>query len=795
MRPCSLAVDAAKTGNVVSLDRFPDLPDKKRRPDFLRKTDLDDFNGRNDSSFEYYPSQRALGHLYRAVHESGLKTPSAVYGGPVLGDGMSVSFGYLRLLVEADLASLLDTPPEPLKHVPPTYSDTVAPVLASFSALFANIARTHTPPNDAGRQVSELELFAVTSLLASQRHDAARGNAIAAMAREVAALVNWLERELTSATSPLGEQVDGETLRLRYSAWIFALESGDEWTAGTKSARWICLALLLETMRTEKARRDKLDEARSPSEVHGPVGPVYGQVAAHSHQLVRPQQPTPPPSPPVTRSGRSVPSSTPMAPTVPLATRPRTSTSRTDSSQHRSVPVHPPAASSAPHERSNYPLRPTASPSHPIRRSVGARAADPESSVDFKPQDRRHLAASQPHSHHQPRTRSRTSSGLSEAYDPFPAARLRSPSPAQYEPPQPLGSLAAPLTPQPDGNGRHALGAYESASDDDDPLETTARRALEEFGFERNAESPPAHTAGLGQAVAASTELEKLDEEAAAGASTEPEELDEEEAAAEAERDKLWQEFRRRKYLEGIAVPVHRPGRRAPTTTASRTGGSDTHGASSSSPRPPGTTSYPSSSRRSFLPSEEHERDEATSARSRGRGRDDELARADVGRSDPHGPVPPRHAAAPLPPPRAHAYDYVDHERHRCAVPLAHPAPQRPFRGTDVHDNEPAFAAPPSPNRRRSPPRSDIYQPWSPPPYAPTALGDDFDPDIVEEQPQDAQPQDEYEPPPTPPEKHRGYFQGGDAPFWVRPAPSVPAPSSPSIQLTLAPHASPAGSL
>ncbi|GAA5838795.1 hypothetical protein JCM9279_003864 [Rhodotorula babjevae] len=717
----SLAVDAAKTGNVVSLDRLPDLPDKKRRPDFLRKTDLEDLTGYNERAFEYYPSQRALGHLYRAVDESGLKTPSAVYGGPVLGDGMSVSFGYLRLLVEADLASLLDSPPEPLKHVPPSYYDTVAPILASFTALFANIARTHTPPNNTGRQVSELELFAVTSLLASQRHDAARGSAIAAMAREVAALVNWLERELTSASSrPLGERVDGETLRLRYSAWVTAVESGEEWTVGTKSARWICLALLLETMRTEKARRDQLDEARSPSEVHGPVGPIYGQVAVHSHPLIRPQQPTPPPSPPVTRSGRSVPSSTPMAPTVPLATRPRISTSRT-----ASVPTHPPAAPSLHLDHSPFPLRPALPPLRASRPPLGMHAVDPED-TNAEQQARRRLAASQPGALGQPRTYSYAHSDASDAGgSPLPA-------------PQPLGSLVAPPTPYAETDAHLALGAYESSSDDGDPLEAQTLQAFGALGLEHGLGPSDGRAASAGQRLAASTEEEELDEQ---------------EAAAEAERDKLWQEFRRRKYLEGVAVPLHRPGRRAPTTATSRTGASAPAGASwALTPQggtlrhaheAPAATTYPSNSWRSTSSSAAEPRHEQPA----GDHVQDWVA---------HDPALTRHAASSFSPPHADVGRDAAYSPHQAAVPLAHPAPRRPFLGASGRRDAPLGAAPASHAFPPPPAPSDIHSPWSPPPYAPTSPANDAD-----------EQQDEYEPPPTPPDKRRGYFQGGAAPFWA----------------------------
>ncbi|GAA5928050.1 hypothetical protein JCM3775_002799 [Rhodotorula graminis] len=701
----SLAVDAAKTGNVVSLDRLPDPPDKKRRPDFLRKTDLDDITGYTDSSFEYYPSQRALGHLYRAVDESGLKTPSAVYGGPVLGDGMSVSFGYLRLLVEADLASLLDTPPEPLKQVPPSYYDTVAPILASFSALFANIARAHTPPNSTGRQVSELELFAVTSLLASQRHDAARGNAVAAMAREVAALVNWLERELTSTSSrALGEQVDGETLRLRYSAWTWAVESGDEWTVGVKSARWICLALLLETMRAERARRDTLDEARSPSEVHGPVGPIYGHVAVHSHQLVRPQQPTPPPSPPVTRSSRSIPSSTPIAPAVPLATRPRTSTSHPNSHTHLSTSSRPDAV--RPDPRANPPLVPLVPPMPASRHSLGPHVAGPEPGNNFERPHRQRLGSEQAASFPQPRTRSPTASETSDA-DGARAAALSWPSAGPSQPPHLLGSLAAPATPPPVGGGAFALGAYDSTSDDEDLREASARQAREAHGWERSAESSERRAAGAGQQSATSAEYDELDAD---------------EAEAEAERDKLWEAFRRRKYLEGVAVPVHRPGRRAPTTIVSHAGGSGSQGGSSS--------------------------------------------------LGPYKGAPPiaRYPTAPT------SYQSTSH--HDVPPSLAHPAPQRAFLDNSVHGDELVVAAPSSGDWRRPHPHLDIYQPWSPPPYAPTSFGDDLGPYPHEEQAGvgpdgldgvvEQHPQDEYEPPPTPPDKRRGYFQGAGAPFWAR---------------------------
>ncbi|GAA6048343.1 hypothetical protein JCM3770_000959 [Rhodotorula araucariae] len=559
------AVDAPKTGKVVTYDDMPDLPSKTCRPDFLRRTELDLVASENANGLTYYRSERALGYLYREIDEDGLRTPDAVHGRAVLNDSRSTSFGYLRLSVEADLASLLDTTPDSVKKLPASYADTLKPIIATFHAALANLARVHTLPTASGRTLSEVELFAVTSLLESQRHEAARGNAIAAMARELAALVNWLERALSSSSKGRAVgHLDGETLRLRYSAWVLAVEDDDEWTYGVKTARWVSLALLLEALRREKAHSDEAGELPSASEV---CGPVFGQVSTSPQQqrhLLEQQRPkpTPPPSPPVTRSGPSLPSSSQAAPIVPYSTRPRTSTTT-----NPSLDVTNPSRSAAPaprhpaHPSAPAPPPPTqqACPSHfysqQVWRGRPPRAAADPWGIDIERRRRYTRRGEDPPTFDEPGDfADDDDADQDDGFFAAPVTALAVP-PQQHPPWNAVHSPGAAVSPALGAPQRDALGVYGSSSEEEDEREraraaAAARCALEAAKSEPGGAEPDGVRAGDEHPQS----LEPSDE----GTSDDDD--------PEAARDRIWEDFRRRTWLEGQLLPAHRPGRDAATT-------------------------------------------------------------------------------------------------------------------------------------------------------------------------------------------------------------------------------------
>ncbi|BGP49874.1 hypothetical protein JCM10450v2_005779 [Rhodotorula kratochvilovae] len=815
-----LAVDAPKTGNVVALDRMPDLPSKELRPDFLRKTDLDLLAPVNEDGFQYYRSGRALGFLYREIEDDGLQTPPAVHGPPALDDSTSMSCAYLRLSVESDLASLFDTAPDNVKKLPASLKDHLDPILAAFYAAMANLARVHSLPNSAGRTLSEVELFAVTSLLDSQRHEAARGSAIAAMARELAALVNWLERALSSAAAghPQG-QLDGETLRLRYSAWVLAVETGDEWTYGVRTARWVCLALLLESMRKEKARRDELAEFRSASEVHGPV---FGQVAVppppqHFLQQERPQ-PTPPPSPPVARSGVSFPSSSLAAPAVPYASRPRTSAMSDPTSLPRGAAPAPLLSTDLstipplPHPPpQHFPLvTPSSFASQPMAHARAPRAAADPWGVDLERRRRYTRQGEEPPSFDDPGE----FSDADEDDDPgaFPAA-LSQPLP---RPPwvavHARGSAGAPSL----GARRDALGAYGSSSEESNEREraraVAALRALEVQREREEAEPEQERASGAREPGADDDDEEELNTE----------------EEAEAARLQLWEEQRRRAYLEGRPLPAYRPRQESMTARSTTMGGYDetsVFGATTRSrdevtaptTRPSATTTRAPASAgaqqvESYLERlarEQEEREQAQAQRraAKGKGRAVERPLEKVNPPSAASPPAPARSYAPLTYHTAHsAYGGLSKGGGSAREPpvfspapstghlpwptsslaynhgaVAQPTPQRHPTATPLLDDPTRHDTPP--HLRCAPPllmTNERDKPYSPPLYPPLshyqhrtyasasqASEQRAGPSSLAEEEDDAHEGEEYEPPPTPPDKRWGYFPNGEKPFWA----------------------------
>ncbi|BGP01655.1 hypothetical protein NBRC10513v2_005294 [Rhodotorula toruloides] len=337
----STSVDAPKTGIVVPLDSIPKLKTKVR-PDFLRKTD--ELEPTFKEGPQYHESQRALGHLYRNIEDTGLTTPTCVVS-PALGDGRSTSFRVLELRVERDIASLFDASPDILKSIVDSHRSTVAAVLDAFYAALHDLAIVHSLPRTDGRLLSEVEIFATASLQEVQRGEAARGNAVSAMHRQTARLVDWLEAQLTGpAVEP--QHTDVESLKLRYSAWRVAVEDGDEYDFGVKTARWACLALVFEAMQSEEERRFAVGTV-SPSAARARPASYslpLARVPASPRQTLPPGQPDRRPS--VGSFDKSIGiSSSSSKPLIPYSTRPRLSGSTPPTSPAHSLAAPlPPSA-------------------------------------------------------------------------------------------------------------------------------------------------------------------------------------------------------------------------------------------------------------------------------------------------------------------------------------------------------------------------------------------------------------------------------------------------------------------
>ncbi|BGO93231.1 hypothetical protein NBRC10512_007293 [Rhodotorula toruloides] len=339
----STSVDAPKTGIVVPLDSIPKLKTKVR-PDFLRKTDeLEPKEGP-----QYYDSQRALGHLYRNIEDTGLTMPTCVVS-PALGDGRSTSFRVLELRVERDIASLFDASPDILRSVVDSHRSTVAAVLNAFYAALHDLAIVHSLPRTDGRSLSEVEIFATASLQEVQRGEAARGNAVSAMHRQTARLVDWLEAQLTGP--PVESQhTDVESLKLRYSAWRVAVEDGDEYDFGVKTARWVCLALVFEAMQSEEERRFAASTGASSAARARPAScaPPLARISASPRQTLPPGQPDRRPSVGSLDKSFGI-SSSSSKPLIPYSTRPRLSESTPPTSPAHSLAAPlPPSASPVP---------------------------------------------------------------------------------------------------------------------------------------------------------------------------------------------------------------------------------------------------------------------------------------------------------------------------------------------------------------------------------------------------------------------------------------------------------------
>ncbi|GJN92714.1 hypothetical protein Rhopal_005749-T1 [Rhodotorula paludigena] len=815
----SEAVDAPKSGNIVDADRLPKLKNPRKRPDFMRKTDLDElgFETTTSDNFENYRSDRALGELYRNIGDDGLATPPEVLDGwerPTAAtvDSASTSFRLLQLYIERQLCSLFGASAEFLETLPEVHRATNEPVLKAFCSLLRDIARTHSLL-ERGRQLSEQELFAVTTLQDVQRHEAARGHVVASIARSTAALVNWLERTLEGPPPEHESEIRGETLKLRYSAWILAVKEFDAYDYGVKTARWACLAMLLSAMEQERKRRDLLPLDSSSS----PVGPIFGTIGVSP--AVRPpsngQLHTPPPSPSLTRSATSLPTSARLSgassrkPPVPYSSRPRTdattaaTTALPPTERTASTSLASPASQrTAPPEKPVQPARPSIARSNVLNdpwqvelqtRQLYTRAGEDPPRFEDRGRDDSSDDVSDIGDESMPPAQMRaegatTSDATLAAYTqmllklPAPttttSASIPHRAPTPWVPTEARATLAGSAQAQQDrgaGNAVAALGALGASSD------------------ESEARNPSVVPASLLSPVEGDLGDVEGDDESGG--------TDEDRRFEEEARARLYEERRRRKYLDGVHIPKHPPQSHSRTATQRS---SPTSVAPSTRGPPSPTTArrvdpwaQPTEQQTQHqtlqrLAAEEEEqqrvRQEQHTARQLASG---QFAKVDLsGRwgaprggswsttraTDDGSIAAPGHAWAgewsgekqatstwSAPPPAStsteRATQYISPPRTGYNTP---PHLRYASRG---HALEP-LQIPSRPGPWSAPSPVDLRAPYSPTSYTPPAPPASEWP--AGESQAEYGDENDYSRPPTPPDKRRAYFHGSGTPFWAK---------------------------
>jgi hypothetical protein len=517
-------VDAPKTGNVVPASALPRIKGSKERPDFMRKSDIEECCVPGD--VEYYKSTRALGYLYRSIDDDGVATPTGMLS-PALEDGLSDSSARLHIIVKHDLATIFDASPEILRSLVQRHEAKVTPIIKAFIAGLNDVAITHTPTRSDDRKLSEVEIFAVATLLEVQRGEAARGNAVAAMNQQVAALTEWLETSLTGPKVD-ARHTDVDSLELRYAAWRVAQEmtsgDGDDTGGGTcpfgqKTARWVCLTLLLEAIRAEQVRKDDLSlgitrapEVPPRSRILQPAFATPSTSKEHHRLdllLTSDSLPSSSRSNELSASSlrrESIPSSASAKPAIPYATRPRPawSVSTVPTSEEVPSPI------------SN-------------KRGVGGREEPPADLVtaEFERRRRQRAAAAAlaPSSGTRSSREVESEDGVSSEAGYVASilgGHLSSNNNNRKQPPA-SSSNSRKFRPPAVAHARLAEEAEEESDDDSDVLEAKQALALQSFRYELQ-------------------ESERLRDEAEA-------------------RERLYEEHRRRAQLRGIHVPsrTHEP--------------------------------------------------------------------------------------------------------------------------------------------------------------------------------------------------------------------------------------------
>lgn len=230
-------MDFAKTGSPVPLESIP-RASTDERPDFMR-------GHRRDMRHSYYESQRVLGKLYRAIPDIDTEPPSerdVDRESPSSADSTSAAFTTLRETLELRIRTLLSLPLSWVLAIDDELIDVASRLFGSFTSQALHLAAVANFPRSVESILSEPELFATTiHHSGTERDKKQRRTAIQVLQLQVERLVDSIE-DVAASRRPLREKV--------LILWAFWGEArgADQAAFGTRSARWLAVAMLLEAV-------------------------------------------------------------------------------------------------------------------------------------------------------------------------------------------------------------------------------------------------------------------------------------------------------------------------------------------------------------------------------------------------------------------------------------------------------------------------------------------------------------------------------------------------------------------
>lgn len=234
----SNAVDYPKSGQPVKLDAIPRVT--RDKPDYMapETANIDD----------YYKSQRALGHLFRAIDLPIEQQPSLQRGGRRRRRGRNTDElvdGLNRLNVEDAWESNLYRAVEELVDA---YQDVDEEDSASITQLFQRyaselklICASNTLSRTDKPLLEEEAIIGTIAQKTSQRHK--RKDAISKLREGTDLLVRGIREELAGDDSVEPE----ESLTRAWMAWELAVSEGTSF--GAQSFGWIALGAIFEAIK------------------------------------------------------------------------------------------------------------------------------------------------------------------------------------------------------------------------------------------------------------------------------------------------------------------------------------------------------------------------------------------------------------------------------------------------------------------------------------------------------------------------------------------------------------------
>jgi RNA-dependent RNA polymerase len=220
----SKAVDYQKTGSPVGLDQIPKLK-------FRERPDWHAGEMRDESGSAYYPSQTAIGKLFRAVKlpdiDTLLKHKDDTHS--------ALSDQWIWRPLNNKVQKILGQ-----DHASHTRDD-LEKIFTQFSIEFRYILCNHTISESRSAQLSEEEVFigTINTKCAQPRR---RKDMITRMRDQTTELVSSIREDLMGES---GRSLE-ESLKDAWAAWRFSLDKGNAGLPGMKSFGWIALGLVCE---------------------------------------------------------------------------------------------------------------------------------------------------------------------------------------------------------------------------------------------------------------------------------------------------------------------------------------------------------------------------------------------------------------------------------------------------------------------------------------------------------------------------------------------------------------------